>query len=70
MSYTGISGLIQFDEIGDAMRDQAYIKAANTETGSWELVTVPGRGIILARKRETGFRTEGLAGRKPRQVLI
>lgn len=70
VSYTGISGLIQFDEIGDAMRDQAYIKAANTETGSWELVTVPGRGIILARKRETGFRTEGLAGRKPRQVLI
>ncbi len=42
VSYTGISGLIQFDEIGDAMRDQAYIKAANTETGSWELVTVQG----------------------------
>ena len=40
VSYTGVSGLIEFDEIGDAKRDAAYIKAANTESGEWEFVKV------------------------------
>ena len=35
VSYEGVSGLIEFDEIGDAKRDAAYIKTANTETGEW-----------------------------------
>ena len=42
VSYTGVSGLIEFDEIGDAKRDSAFIKAANTETGQWDFVTVQG----------------------------
>ncbi|HBJ10543.1 MAG TPA: amino acid ABC transporter substrate-binding protein, partial [Ruminococcaceae bacterium] len=42
VSYEGVSGLIEFDEIGDAKRDAAYIKAANTETGEWEFVKVQG----------------------------
>ena len=42
VSYEGVSGLIEFDEIGDAKRDVAYIKAANTETGVWEFVKVQG----------------------------
>ena len=42
VSYTGVSGLIEFDEIGDAKRDAAYIKTANTESGEWEFVKVQG----------------------------
>ncbi|MBS1418974.1 MAG: ABC transporter substrate-binding protein [Oscillospiraceae bacterium] len=42
VSYEGVSGLIEFDDIGDAKRDQAYIKTANTETGVWEFVKVQG----------------------------
>ena len=42
VSYTGVSGLIEFDEIGDAKRDAAYINAANTESGEWEFVKVQG----------------------------
>ena len=42
VSYTGVSGLIEFDEIGDAKRDAAYIKAADTESGEWEFVKVQG----------------------------
>ena len=42
VSYTDVSGLIEFDEIGDAKRDAAYIKAANTESGEWEFVKVQG----------------------------
>ena len=42
VSYEGVCGLIEFDEIGDAKRDQAYIKQANTETGAWDFVTVQG----------------------------
>ena len=44
VSYTGITGLIEFDDIGDAKRDQAYIKAANTETGDWDFVKIQGVG--------------------------
>lgn len=44
VSFTGVSGLIEFDDIGDAKRDAAYIKAANTETGEWDFVKVQGVG--------------------------
>ena len=37
-TYTGVSGAIAFDEIGDAIRDSAFIKQANTETGVWDFV--------------------------------
>ena len=42
VSYTGVSGLIEFDDIGDAKRDAAYIKAADTENGVWTFVKVQG----------------------------
>ena len=42
VSYEGVCGLIEFDDIGDAKRDQAYIKTANTETGAWDFVKVQG----------------------------
>ena len=42
VTYEGVSGKIAFDEIGDAKRDTAYIKAANTETGVWEFYAVQG----------------------------
>ncbi len=42
LSTTGITGAISFNEIGDANRDAAYIKQANTETGAWEFVAVQG----------------------------
>ena len=40
VQYTGISGDISFNDIGDANRDSAVIKAANNETGEWEFVAV------------------------------
>ncbi|MDD3346552.1 ABC transporter substrate-binding protein [Oscillibacter sp.] len=42
VSYEGVSGLIEFDDIGDAKRDAAYIKTANTQTGAWDFVKVQG----------------------------
>ena len=42
VSYDGVCGLVEFDDIGDAKRDQAYIKTANTETGAWDFVKVQG----------------------------
>ncbi len=38
VDYTGVTGHITFNETGDANRDTAYIKQANTETGEWEFV--------------------------------
>ena len=38
--FEGVTGLIEFDDIGDAKRDAAYIKTANTETGTWDFVKV------------------------------
>ena len=35
VKWNGISGYIAFNSIGDAVRDIAYIKSANTATGSW-----------------------------------
>ena len=40
VNYTGISGAISFNEIGDANRDSAFIKSANTEKGIWDFVAV------------------------------
>ena len=40
VQYTGISGDISFNDIGDANRDSAVIKAANNETGEWEFVAI------------------------------
>lgn len=38
----GVTGAIEFNEIGDAKRDVAYVKTANTETGAWDFVTIQG----------------------------
>ena len=40
VSVEGVTGLIEFDDIGDAKRDAAYIKTANTEAGVWDFVKV------------------------------
>ena len=40
VSYEGVSGKIEFDEIGDAKRDSAFIKTANTESGVWDFVKI------------------------------
>ena len=39
VTYTGVSGAIAFDEQGDAIRDTAYIKRADTATNTWALET-------------------------------
>lgn len=38
VTYTGISGAIAFDDIGDAIRDTAFIKRANTSDNVWDFV--------------------------------
>ena len=38
VAITGVTGAISFDEIGDANKDMAYIKRANTETGAFDFV--------------------------------
>ena len=38
VTLTGVSGAIQFDETGDAIRTSAYVKTINTENGDWEFV--------------------------------
>ena len=42
VTYKGVSGAIAFDATGDAVRDTAYIKSVNTETGVWDFVAVQG----------------------------
>ena len=43
VSYNGVSGSIAFEsENGDAVRDTAYVKHCNTETGAWDFVAVQG----------------------------
>jgi len=34
----GVSGHIKFDENGDAVRNSAFVKTINNETGAWEFV--------------------------------
>jgi branched-chain amino acid transport system substrate-binding protein len=41
-TYTGVTGKIAFDNQGDAVRDTAYIKTANTSSGVWDFVAVQG----------------------------
>ena len=40
VSFDGVTGKIEFDDIGDAKRDSAFIKTANTEAGTWDFVKV------------------------------
>ena len=40
VTYEGVTGAIAFDDIGDALRDSAFVKACNNETGLWDFVTV------------------------------
>lgn len=43
VSYTGVTGKIEFDDVnGDALRDTAYVKCANTESGVWDFVAEQG----------------------------
>ena len=43
VQYDGVCGHVEFDkENGDAVRDTAYVKQANTETGAWEFVGEQG----------------------------
>ena len=44
VSYEGVSGKIEFDDVGDAKRDAAFIKTANTETGVWDFVKIQSVG--------------------------
>ena len=39
-TYTGVTGKIAFNSIGDAARDTAYIKKANIASGLWDFVKV------------------------------
>ena len=39
VTLTGVSGAIAFDEVGDAIRNSAFVKKVNNETGDWEFVT-------------------------------
>ncbi len=39
LTYDGVCGHVEFDENGDAKRDTAFVKSANTETGAWDFVT-------------------------------
>ena len=38
VTYDGVSGHIEFDETGDAIRNSAFVKKINNETGEWEFV--------------------------------
>ena len=38
VTYDGVSGHIAFDETGDAIRNSAFVKKINNETGEWEFV--------------------------------
>ena len=39
VTYQGVSGGISFDGTGDAVRDEVYIKRADTRNAEWEFVT-------------------------------
>lgn len=40
VTYTGVSGEIAFNDIGDAIRDTAFVKQANTSDNVWDFVKV------------------------------
>ena len=39
VQYDGVSGHIEFDATGDAVRDAAYVKTVDNETGDWKFIT-------------------------------
>ena len=41
-TYEGVTGAIAFDEIGDAIRDSAFVKEVDTATGEWKFVAIQG----------------------------
>ena len=43
VTYTGVSGDIAFDDIGDAVRDTAFIKTADTTANAWVLEKVQSK---------------------------
>ena len=40
VTHEGVTGMIQFDEVGDAVRNQAFIKKVDTAAGVWQFVKV------------------------------
>ena len=40
VTVTGVTGEIALNDIGDAIRDSAVVKQCNTQTGSWDFVTM------------------------------
>jgi branched-chain amino acid transport system substrate-binding protein len=42
VQYDGVTGHIEFDEIGDAVRSDAVVKQANTANGLWDFVAIQG----------------------------
>ena len=44
VTYTGVTGDIAFDDIGDAIRDTAYIKEPDTANNAWALETMQKAG--------------------------
>ena len=38
VTYQGVTGNIALDDIGDALRDSAFVKCCNTESGAWDFV--------------------------------
>lgn len=42
VKYSGVTGDIAFDDIGDAIRDVAFIKSVNTAGGKWDFVAIQG----------------------------
>ena len=54
VTYTGVSGSIAFDEVGDAVRDTAYIKTADTANGTWVLETVQTGSVQAEETEPTG----------------
>ena len=42
VTYTGVSGAISFDKNGDAVRDVAYVKWCDPNSGTWEFVAQQG----------------------------
>ncbi len=41
-TYTGVTGEIKFDDIGDAIRSVAFIKSVNTTDGVWKFEAIQG----------------------------
>ena len=46
VTFSGVSGDIAFDDVGDAIRDTAFIKTADTANGVWALETVQTASAI------------------------